>query len=60
MKRLLPMHKLRHVLAIAALVAAHALWAQAGEAERPTSPVIQPSLTITGESWHNTHGGLAT
>jgi porin len=54
------MHKLRHVLAIAALVAAHALWAQAGEANGAPAPVIQPSLTITGESWHNTHGGLTT
>lgn len=34
--------------------------AQPAAALEPVAPIVQPSLTITGEHWHNVSGGLAT
>lgn len=49
------------VLALAALAAAPVLPAQTGSAVAETAtPIVQPSLTVTGEYWDNASGGLAT
>ena len=51
----------RPLLTIASLglliASAHA---QPAAVPEPAAPIVQPSLTITGEFWHNTSGGLAT
>jgi porin len=39
------------------LASAHA---QPSATVGPATPIVQPSLTVTGEFWHNASGGLAT
>ncbi len=53
--------QLPRLLALALLPAALCAQTPPGSATTATSaPIVQPSLTVTGEFWHNASGGLAT